>query len=355
MLNKLLDTVDRVAQQAGAFGRMRYVDPVSYREATGEVKRVYDEVTAGYGLGGPFFIASVHAPLLAGTWAWLREAMVCGPLSRGEAELISAAVAQAESCPFCVDVHSALASADGQKATSTLVAAGDWAAMAERDQESDRLALWARDFVRGSGAAPPVAVESQPHAIAVALLFVHITTLVTIFQEEGIIAGLGGLGSVDTVAKLYMRTLLGRRMADRTLVSAGAAEARRLDPDYGFARDQPALADAIVRFDEATAACELLSETARTLIDETVPELVLGPPTLDLRTLDAALERTPSSEEGLVRLVLLAAKAPYRILDDDLDAAGHGGARGERWVRAVAYGVRARLHTLARQLPSPAA
>jgi AhpD family alkylhydroperoxidase len=352
MLGGLLGRIDGAAQRAGAFGRIRYIKPVSYAESVGDVREVYDQILEEYGLGGPYFVTSVSPPLLAATWGLLRTSLLSSPLPRKSSEIIAAAVVQAEACPFCVDVHSELASGGGERDTATLVSRGDWDAMAARATECDLLALWARDFVHGNAAAPPVDTKQAPYAISVALLFVHVTSLVTIFQSDGLVAGFGGSKLIDRVTKAYMRNSLAKRMYMKRLssdVSPGPTFDGALFKGYTFARDEPNLARALSRLDHAAAAvgAKVLSPEAQDVIGATLSARHTGSTLLDLRFIDDAVAPLPDEEHGAARLALLAGIAPYRILKPDLDAAGPGGERGERWVALAAFGARGRLHALA--------
>ncbi len=353
IISGLLGRIDGAAQRAGAFGRIRYIKPVSYAESVGDVREIYDQVLEEYGLGGPYFVTSVSPPLLAATWGLLRTSMLSSPLPREWSEIIAAAVAQVEGCPFCVDVHSELASGGGERKTAALISAGDWDAMAARGSECDLLALWSRDFVHGTAAAPPLDEEQAPYAISVALLFVHVTTLVTIFQSEGLVAGFGGSKLIDRVTKAYMRNSLAKRMllkSPSSTVSPGPAIDGSLFEGYAFARDKPSLAHALSRLDHAVAAvgAGALSPQAQDVIVATLGAKQSAATSLDLRFIDDATGSLSHHERGAARLALFAGIAPYRILKKDIDAAGDGGERGERWVTLAAFGVRERLHALGR-------
>lgn len=348
----LMGSIDRAAQRAGAFGRMRFIEPVSYSESTGAVRDVYDQILREYGLGGPFFVTSVSPPLLAATWGLIRASVLSSTLPRASAEIIASAVAQAEACPFCVDVHSELASAGGERDTASLIADARWNALSERGTEGDRLALWARDLMRGTMAAPPVATEHAPYAISTALTFVHVTTLVTIFQSEGLVAGFGGSRLIDSAVKLYIRKSLGRRMLARgpsTAWTAGVASSDVPCEHYPFAREVPLLGEAWNALDRAvdSAAAGILSDRARAIVAATVAERRGTGPTLDLRFIEEALAGVPDEERGAARLALLAGTAPYRVVQADIDASGLRGERGEHRVALAALGVRARLRALA--------
>lgn len=354
-MTDLLEPMDRAAQRAGAFGRIRFITPVSYAESTGTVRDIYDQILAEYGLGGPYFVTSVSPPLLATTWNLVRTSMLSGPLGRGKGEALAAAVAKAESCPFCVDVHTELAGAAGERDTASLVARGDWESMRQRGSESDHLALWARDAVGGSAATPPIEAGLAPYAISIALTFVHITTLVTIFQEEGLVAGFGRFRAVDGIAKAYMRKSLGKRMLKRgssPALTPGLPSDAGSSEDYGFTQSVVPLAAAWAAWDQAVGAtgADLLSQQARLVVDKTIAERQGCAPSLDLHFVDEALDSLPENEQGNARLALLAGTAPYRIARENLNRSGPEGDRGGPWVALAAYGARARVRSLARSM-----
>jgi hypothetical protein len=85
----------------------RYVTPVPGKAATGLVAAVYAQSAAE--LGAAFSPHLSPAPdLHAATWAVLRESQLVGRAPRASKEAVAAAVAVANSCPFCIDAHTAL-------------------------------------------------------------------------------------------------------------------------------------------------------------------------------------------------------------------------------------------------------
>ena len=351
----LLGRLDRTIQRAGLFGRVRYIQPIRYTESSGTVRAIYDQILAEYGLGGPYFVLSVSAPLLAAFWNLTRVSMLWGLLPRGQAEIIAATVATEEACPFCVDVHTEMASAAGERSTAARLARHDWTDLARHTHENDRLAVWVKSLLKGDDLEFPLDPNLKPYAISVTLLFVYITSLVTIFQQDGLVAGGGGSRLLDRMVKLYMRTSLGLRVLRQQPLETptpGLANTTTELPDgYAFASPEPALARAWGWLDKAVdeAGRTLLSEPARQTVDRTLEEHDKSAASLDLRFLDAVLDQAPEAERGAVRLAVVAGLAPYRVVEADLKRADPGDDRGERWVALVSLGVRARLIALVRK------
>jgi AhpD family alkylhydroperoxidase len=348
-----LDHVDRMAQKAGAFGRMRFIEPVAYGDAQGRTRAIYDQILEEYGLGGPFFVTSVSEELLSATWNLARHSFLLSPLPRAQTETIASAVARAESCPFCVDVHGELAAADGATQTAQLIADGDWVAMEKRGEPADRIALWARDVVGHGAGAPPFSPEHRVWALSTALLFVHITSLVSIFQGEGMVNGLGGAKWADRLARLYMRSSLGKRMAARrgdaeTPPLAGGSDEVPLSQTFASFSEVPSLhrawstLDAVVR----TGLERHLSQKARDHLMERLADLADQEPTFGLSFVEDALADLDENERPAGRVMLLAGHSPFRLTEGDLIQSGEPGPRGRRWVELCAGGILGRLHGL---------
>src|SRR4051812_44044903 len=96
----------RTAARRGA-SKIRYLSPVPPEAAQGAVATVYAEAQRDFGLLAPPLV--IHSPvpeLLCGSWLTLRETLLAsGTLSRPAKEAVATAVSQANTCPYCVDVH----------------------------------------------------------------------------------------------------------------------------------------------------------------------------------------------------------------------------------------------------------
>jgi hypothetical protein len=90
-------------------GQTRYVSPVMPGTADGLVATVYAQAEKDFGMvAPPLALHSPAPPLLAASWAMIRETLVvAGRAGRAEKEVVAAAVSAANACPFCIAVHSA--------------------------------------------------------------------------------------------------------------------------------------------------------------------------------------------------------------------------------------------------------
>src|SRR5688500_2952543 len=120
---------------------------------TEPVVRVYQQIARELGpRRAPVFMTLSPVPdILAGTWALTREALVAGPASRVDRELVATAVSVANRCPFCVDAHTIMLHSAGAHALAETLARGEIPA----DPRLARLAEWAAGTRTGHTGGPP--------------------------------------------------------------------------------------------------------------------------------------------------------------------------------------------------------
>ncbi|NQV22126.1 MAG: carboxymuconolactone decarboxylase family protein [Rhodospirillales bacterium] len=92
------------------------VRPVSYEEASPEVRAVYDDFMKTRGLDFiPNFWQTIasHPPLLKRTWESLKEVMAPGALDPLVKEMIAVAVSATNGCEYCTRSHTMAARKQG--------------------------------------------------------------------------------------------------------------------------------------------------------------------------------------------------------------------------------------------------
>lgn len=88
------------------------VEPVSYEDASAEVRLVYDDImkTRGIDFVPNFWRTIAHdAALLRRTWETLKEIMAPGALDPITKEMIAVAVSATNGCEYCIRSHTASA------------------------------------------------------------------------------------------------------------------------------------------------------------------------------------------------------------------------------------------------------
>lgn len=108
---------------------MPRVQPVDPKTATGETKKVLDDVRAKYGMIPNVFRGLANSPAVVRAYLALGDALSKGVLSAKVREQIAIAVANANGCQYCLAAHSAvgkmLGATEAELAQSREAEAGD--------------------------------------------------------------------------------------------------------------------------------------------------------------------------------------------------------------------------------------
>jgi AhpD family alkylhydroperoxidase len=315
--------------------RYRYVTPVPRKAATGLVATVYRQSAAE--LGALFSPHLSPAPdLHAAAWAALRESQLVGRAPRTGKEAVAAAVAAANSCPFCVDAHTALIHAAGAHPLADAIARGETPA----DPGDAALVAWAR-ATRTPGApelrTTPFPPELAAEYIGTVLVSHFINRMVDALRPGAILPAnrmaarvgrrLAGLALARTVRRPLRP---GESLPLLAGAAGGAAPAWAADSAIGTAF--AALRNA------ADAGGALLGALARAVIRARIAEWDGTHPPLAGGWLDESLAAVPGADRAGARLALLAAAAPYRIADADVAAWRATHPADADLVRLLAFG-----------------
>ncbi|MEV7549460.1 carboxymuconolactone decarboxylase family protein [Amycolatopsis sp. NPDC089917] len=271
---------------------VRHVRPIPFGRASGLVRDVYRQLERDFGmLAPPVALHSPSPPVLAASWAMLRESLVAaGETGRADREVVASLVSQANSCPYCVEVHGMALSSLGRSSEASAIAAG--------------LAV-----------SDPLAGELSPAAraelTAVAFTFHYLNRVVSVFLGPSPLPS-----TVPDSARAKAKAVLGRFL--RPGEGATPGEALELVPagsrDFSWAAGNPFVEDAFAR------AAAVFGSLA-------VPSAAREVVTRELSTWDGSppgLSRSWAAAAGdpVVRLALVVAKAPYQVDDALVAAAG---------------------------------
>jgi hypothetical protein len=160
-----------------SLAQIRYVSPVMPDAADGLVASVYAQAERDFGMvAPPLALHSPNPPVLAAAWAMLRETLlVTGQADRAEKEVVAAEVSVANTCPYCVAVHTAAAQELVPGLDAAGIASGDLASPLLKD-----IARWARSSgLRGALQSPPPGNFAELAGVAVT--FQYLNRMVTIF------------------------------------------------------------------------------------------------------------------------------------------------------------------------------
>jgi AhpD family alkylhydroperoxidase len=318
--------------------QVRHVDPAVRDPRTAAVRR---QIVQDFGILVPPFALHLPAPdTLCAYWAVFREPTYGRLVDRAKKEAVAAAVSAINACPYCVDVHTTMLHALGDRAPAAAIVSGETDGIADPDLRA--VVAWAR--ANRQPEAPilrqrPFPDEHAPEMIGVALAYHYINRMVNIFAA----ASPFPLGAskikpiVKRVASPVFRRLLARDV--RPGASLDLLPPAPLPDDLGWAQSDPVIADA---FGRAAAAFDAVGQHAlpgevRQLVAARLSVWRGEEPGLSRGWVESAIEALPAPQRPLGRLALLAALASYQVDAQVLnDARTRPGPAGDEALVAAA-------------------
>lgn len=287
-------------------GPFRYTSPAPPESATGVVADVYAQMAKDFGIerASAFVVLSPSPPLLTGAWALVRESLLAGRVSRTDKEVVAAGVSLANRCPFCVDAHTVLLHATGDHRLAETIARDEQ----PQDPAHRQLLSWGRDM----STPQPFPSPDAPEHIGTALSFHFINRVVSSLLTESMLPfGLQRLRAVRSAAGRTLARTVRQELA--TGLSLPLLETEGEAPSWAAGTAIGTAFGALRTAAELGAG--LLSEEDAAFVRESVAAWDGVSP---LPPHGAVLP--DRAERPGARLALLAARAPYRITDEDVAA-----------------------------------
>jgi AhpD family alkylhydroperoxidase len=306
----------------------RHVQVVPRRRARGLVAEVYRQVERDFNmLAPPVALHSAAPEAMAAAWAILRETLLApGLADRASKEAVATGVSEANSCPYCVDVHGM---------TLAALPAGPDGAGREAIEE------WARTSATGTAAgAPPFPPEQAPELVGVAVAFQYYNRVVNVFLRDSPFPS-----HVPESAKPQARRVLGGVLRPR--VDAGPRPGASLDllpaapqpDDLGWARPNAVVAEAFARaYAVAEAAgARSVPPAVRTLLRDRLSTWDGQAPGLSRAWLEEAVAGLDEADRPAGRLVLAIALASYQVDEGLVDAFRHTAPGDDTLIELAAW------------------
>ncbi|MFF3171925.1 carboxymuconolactone decarboxylase family protein [Streptomyces sp. NPDC057900] len=286
-------------------GPFRYTTPAPPESATGVVADVYAQMATDFGIerAATFVVLSASPPLLTGAWALLRESLLAGRVPRTEKEVVAAGVSLANRCPFCVDAHTVLLHAAGDHRLAETIARDGQ----PEDPTYRQLLAWGKDM----SSPQPFPPADAPEHIGTALSFHFINRVVSSLLTESMLPfGLQRLRAVRSAAGRTLTRAVRQELA--TGLSLPLLETEGEAPSWAAGTAIGTAFGALRTAAELGAG--LLSDEDAAFVRESVAAWDGVSPLPHGAVLPDRAERPGA------RLALLAARAPYRITDEDVAA-----------------------------------
>lgn len=274
-----------------ALREVRYVRPVRPRQATGLVRGVYRQVERDFGMLAP--PVALHSPspvVLAASWLMLRESLVAtGTTSRADREIVASVVSQANSCPYCVEVHGMALGSLGRAEVAAAIGEG----RTIEDPRDD----------------PAVSPAALAELTGVAFAFHYLNRMVSVFLGPSPLPA-----SVPDSARTKAKAVLGRFL--KPVEDAEPGLSLEFLPSgsgkLGWAAGNPIVEDAFLRAESAFDSVTV-SPHVKEIVRRELSSWDGAPPGVSRSWVDAAVRDVPPGELAAARLALVVAKAPYQV------------------------------------------
>lgn len=281
----------------------RYVQVVKPRRAEGLVGAVYRQVERDFGmLAPPTALHSASPDTLAASWMILRETLlVGGAADRASKEAVATGVSEANSCPYCEDVHGMTLAA--------IPGATDGAALLD----------WARGTATAAEAGvPPCPPEQAAELIGVALAFQYYNRVANVFLRDSPFPA-----HVPMSARPQARQVLGGVLRPSDRGGPRAGESLDLLPpvpptaELDWAESNEVITDAFARAYAAaeTAGVRSVPGGVRALVRDRLSTWDGQAPGLSRAWVEEAIAALPEAERPAGRFALLVAFASYQVED----------------------------------------
>jgi AhpD family alkylhydroperoxidase len=304
-----MSLIDRSFQR-----QVRYVT-VDVRDPGNSAVRAQIVRDAG-ALVPPFALHLPSPDGLRAYWAITRETTYGPRVDRAAKEAVAAMVSAGNSCPYCVDVHTTMLRATGERVPSDAITAGQTEQIT--DPRLRALVDWAR-ATRRPGALilrnPPFPPEHTPELIGVALSYHYINRMMNIFAGSSPfpLPRLRTKSLFTRAALPVFRRLLAKDV--RPGASLDLLAPAPLPADLAWAQGDPIIADTFAR---ASAAFDTIGDQSLPLPVRDLVTAHIGAwngevPSLSRRWTDSATEQLPPDQRPLARLTLLTALASHQV------------------------------------------
>jgi AhpD family alkylhydroperoxidase len=295
---------------------IRYINPVSYEQATGLTGSLYAQMQADFLPVPPFTLHSPLPSVMAGVWSILRETTQAGSVERGLKEAVAATVSKMNECPYCVDVHTSMLHATSEHDAAQAILHGHFDQIQDARIRGVVEWLQVHRTANPSHPLPPPFTESEaPEIIGTVVAFHYINRMVNIFLGETFLplpsALKGFAGRVFGVTA-------GKRLIQRSVepgLSLKFIPQAQLPDDLSWAASNPSVASAFAGFAQVVeeAGESVLPLAVRTLVRERVQTWNGEPMGLSRRWVDEAVSELNQEYRATARLTLLTALASYQV------------------------------------------
>lgn len=298
---------------------IKYLSPLGRPAAQSLVDQVSRQIKQEFGvIADPFRLHTPVPALLAGIWSVTREIGIERLVPWPVKEAVAAAVSQSNACPYCVEIHAAVASVGADQSLAPLLTQGRTTDITNPSLRA--IVTWAQ-ATRSLGSEPllhpPFTEEEAPEIIGITMVYHYINRMVQVFLPESLLPSVVRGGWPGNVAwRLVGRKLARSRERERV---AGASlpfvPAVDLPSEYSWAAPSPTISRALAGW--AAVVEQVGSEMLAPQVHALVADFLHGwwgePLPLSRAWVNQAVVSLPVADHAVGKLALLAAVAPHQI------------------------------------------
>ncbi len=297
---------------------IKYIKTISHSPLDGSVKEIYSQIKRDFGaVVEPFTLHSSNPGVLGGVWAACRETeLITDVVPRNAKELIASAVSQLNRCPYCVDAHMIMLSAQGEHKVAGLISTDGAHDIA--DSQLKALYEWASS-TRSPKAdiilAPPFSLQEAPEIIGMAVFYHYINKMVTVFlSETPLPLNVSWMKAIFKRIAGWYFSVSSRRFKSGNESLKFVPQAR-LPEELSWAEGSPSISKAFaglsVVIDEVGSS--ILPDEVRLCAQKYIHSWNGEFPGMSRNWVDQATEGLDEAVKDVGRLVLTASIAPYQV------------------------------------------
>jgi AhpD family alkylhydroperoxidase len=306
--------------------QVRFVRPVPIKDGDPLLSDVDRHVEQEIRLMVPPLLAHTPSPAaLASCWVLTRETLFAsGSADRIAKEAVAAGVSVANSCPYCLEMHTMGVHGLGTQSDAEAIAADCV------DQVSDpalrQIVGWARVAHQRDqviGRTPPFRPQDGPELIGVAVAFHYLTRMVNIFLPNYLLPpALKGRPRRQVKARIakFMGPMLRRQFSPGTTLDL--LPAATLPKDSSWAGPSAHVSQAIARTSAALdeAGARAVPQSARDLLLSQLDQWRGEEMGMSRAWVNPLVAQLPPADQAAGRVVLFTAFASFQLTQDDVDA-----------------------------------
>ncbi|TRO45563.1 alkylhydroperoxidase [Candidatus Bathyarchaeota archaeon] len=303
-------------------GQLQYLVPVKPSEAKGLVAQVYSQIKQDFGrIVEPFTLHSPIPQLLAGVWMASRESELVGNVPRETKEAIAACVSKLNQCPYCVDAHTIMLTAKGDKQTAQQIAKEQYQNI--KNPKTRKIAEWTLATLSPDSKiinSPPFNAEEAPEIIGTAVFYHYINPLVTIYLGKTPLPLPILRTPMKRIASRLFKKAVNRQKTPGT--SLFLLPERNLPKNLTWAKNSPNVAGAYARFAAAIKDIEktYVPIATRKTITRHIDEWIQDAQQNEIQFIRGTTAKTDPLTKIATKIAFLTINHPYRIDKKTIDS-----------------------------------